>query len=577
VVFSRLSRLFGLSRLFTIWRPSSAAQGSLRQRNPCRPLLAYTLNFKRRFQAGCLTLLCILATWPQVSAKGIDAEFQHITLSLSQEPPNLDTSLSEDTTSAFILGLINEPLVRVDRRGKIQPAVASSWRLQPKSATFSLRRDARWSNGQNVTAHDFVYAWRRLVDPRTAAAGSSFFADLLLNGKEILAGQLPPEDLGVVALDDYTLEVTLSRPAPYLLNVLSGTPYMPLNEAFVSAQQDRYGADASNLLSNGPFKLDSWVHSASMSMSRNVHYWNQAKIKLNGIKIGYITADNRSLLNLFKSGELAALTLDEDILEDASAAGYRINKAPSNCMAWLILNMRPDRPTASRKLRQAIRLSINRDTYINNIIGMPGVEKIESVLSGPTQGLNGRFQTEYPANPIDFDISQAKRLLSEARAELGLMEMPPIILLANETRQIDAEFVQSQLQNGLGLDVRVDKQTFKQAIAKMHAGEFDIARAAFCGGSVFDPVFFAGIFQSRSPYNDGGFQHPTYDQLLTLTHSTNDQLVRMNAFGKMQQILFEEAPIIPTHIYSQVYIQNERLKGLVRYPVIDFSKGYIDN
>ena len=114
-----------------------------------------------------------------------------------------------------------------------------------------------------------------------------------------------------------------------------------------------------------------------MSMSRNVHYWNQANIKLNGIKIGYITADNRSLLNLFKSGELAALTIDEDILEDASAAGYRINKAPSNCMAWLILNMRPDRPTASRKLRQAIRLSINRDTYINNIIGMPGVEKIE--------------------------------------------------------------------------------------------------------------------------------------------------------------------------------------------------------
>ena len=208
---------------------------------------------------------------------------------------------------------------------------------------------------------------------------------------------------------------------------------------------------------------------------------------------------------------------------------------------------------------------------------MPGVKKIDSVLAGPTRGVKQRFQAEYPAPAIPFDIDRARQLLSQAKAELGVDEIQPLILLANETRQIDAEFIQSQLQSSLGLTVRVDKQTFKQAIKKMHDREFDIARAAFCGGPIFDPVFFAGIFQSTGPYNDGGFQNTQYDRLLAITHSSTDPQARMDAFGAMQQILFEAAPIVPTHIYSLVYLQNERLKGLVRYPVMDFSRGYIDN
>ena len=527
--------------------------------------------------AWALVFLWLIACLPQALAKGIEPETGRITLSLAQEPPSLDTSLAEDTTSAFILGLINEALVRVDRRGEIQPGVAKSWVLTPTSATFTLRTDARWANGEPVTAQDFVFAWRRLVDPKTAAAGSTFFTYLLLNAEAIIAGQQPPETLGVKALDSHTLQVMLSRPAPYLLHVLSGTAYMPLNAAFVSSQRDKYGADSDNLLSNGPFKLDSWAHSASMTLTRNEHYWRKADVPLSGINIGYITADNRALLNLFKSGELAALDLNEDILDDASAAGYRVNKAPTNCMAWLILNMHSDRPTANKKLRHAIRLGINRDSYINNIIGMPGVKKIDSVLAGPTRGVKQRFQAEYPAPAIPFDIDRARQLLSQAKAELGVDEIQPLILLANETRQIDAEFIQSQLQSSLGLTVRVDKQTFKQAIKKMHDREFDIARAAFCGGPIFDPVFFAGIFQSTGPYNDGGFQNTQYDRLLAITHSSTDPQARMDAFGAMQQILFEAAPIVPTHIYSLVYLQNERLKGLVRYPVIDFSRGYIDN
>lgn len=523
----------------------------------------------------CPIILLLLSLSVKVSALGVDSNTNSITLALTSEPPSLDSSLSQDTTSAFVLALTNEGLVRIDKRGRVIPAVAERWQLKDRSATFYLRPDARWSNGTPVTAHDFEYAWKRLVDPKTGASGSAFFAYVLENAEEILAGKKPPSTLGIRATDDYTLEVSLSRPVPYILTVLAGTPYFPLNREFVETQKDRYGTDAKNLMSNGPFKLDSWIHNSSMRLTRNSKYWDNESIKLDRIDVGYITSDTRSLYNLFKSGELAALRLDENVLRDASADTYRIQKAPTNCLAWLILNVRPERSTSNLKLRRAIRLAFDRDRYVNNIVGLPGTRKIDSVFTRRINGLKGSFQTEYPAPKIEFNIQMARRLLAQARVELGVKKIPPLILLANETRQVEAEFIQAQLKDALGLEIRVDKQTFKQALVKMEEGLFDIARAGYCGGALQDPVFFAGIFKSTSPFNDGAYASAEYDELMSLTHSTADAVERMKAFGKMQRLLFEDVPIIPTHESTWIYVQDDHVDGFVRYPVVNFSRGYV--
>lgn len=507
---------------------------------------------------------------------GVDVENDSITLSLQVEPPNLDSTMSEDTTSGFVLGLTNEGLVNIGRRGEVVPGVAEKWELGANQATFWLREDARWADGSAITAGDFVYSWRRLVDPKTAARGSTFFTYVLENASAILAGDLPTTALGVEAIDDRTLKVTLSRPVPYLLTVLAGTAYLPLNQKFVEAQKGRFGADAVNMLSNGPFKIDSWVHNSSFKFSRNPHYWDRENIKLEAVDIGYITSDLRSLLNIYKSNELATLSLNKEILGDAADSGYRIKKAPTNCLAWLTMNMAPGKVTANQKVRQAIRFAFDRDGYVNNIIGLPGTRKIDSVFTRRVKGVSGSFQKEFPAARIDYNLERARQLIEEAKVELGVDKIPPIVLLANETRQIEAEFIQAQLGTALGLDVKVDKQTFKQAIAKMNVGDFDIARAAYCGGALRDPVFFAGIFVSDSPFNDGKYNNPVYDELMALTHSSANPEIRMNAFGKMQQLLFEDTPIIPTHEYSTVYLEDDRVKNLMRYPVVDFSRGYID-
>lgn len=507
-------------------------------------------------------------------AKSVDAEKASITLALQSEPPNLDSSVSTDTTSNLILSLTNEGLVSLGRLGEIIPGTAERWEQDGLEVTFYLR-DTVWSDGKPVTAHDFEYAFKRLVNPATGGGGSTFFAYILENGEAILQGKKPVSSLGAKALDDHTFKIRLSRPAPYFLTILTGSPWLPLRKDFVEAQQGRYGADAENLLSNGPFVMTSWIHSSSLTLKRNPAYWDHDKVHLNKIDFGYITSNTRTLLNLYKSGELAALRLNEEILKDTLSSRIRVQKAPTNCLNWIMLNMQPGRLTSNKKIRQAIRYALDRETYGNTIVGLPGTRVVSSIFTSRMKGVNGSFQKEFPGPEIEYNLDKGRALIAEVKAEMGVEKLPPIVMLINESRQIEAEFVQSQLINGLGLDVRIDKQTFKQSLAKSHKGDFDIARSGFCGGTLLDPVFFAGIFDSNSPFNEMAFNHPRYNELMNVTHFSADQSIRMKAFDEMQYILYDEVPIIPTFESSWVYVQDRSLKGMKRYPNTDFSHARI--
>lgn len=530
----------------------------------------------KRILKRSIQILVLIGLFISQSAfsKGVDIENNSITLSLTSEPPNLDSTLSTDTTSAQVLALVTEGLVRLGRRGEVIPGIAERWEEDGLEVTFYLR-DALWSDGKPVTAHDFEFAFKRLVNPETGAGGSTFFAYVIEHADDILNGRRPPADLGVKAIDDKTLKLRLSIPAPYYLTVLTGSPYRPLREDFVTTQGNRYGSDADRLLFNGPFVMTSWTHSASITLEKNDKYYRKNDINLDELNFGYITPDTRSLLNLYKTDQLAALRLNEEILKDTLQGGIRVQKAPTNCLSWIMLNMSEDRITRHKKIRQAIRYALDRDRYANQIVGLPGTKVVDSAYTNNLKGINGRFIDEYPPPRIEYNIAKGRQLIEEAKQELGIDEIPPIVFLINDTRQIEAEYVQSQLINALGLDVRVDKQTFKQSLVKFRQGDFDIARNGFCGGVLPDPVFFAGIFTSYSPFNDVSFSHPRYDELMNITHQTADPEIRMDAFAQMQQILFDEVPIIPTIESAWVYVQDRQLRGLKRFPNVDFSNAKI--
>lgn len=516
------------------------------------------------------TVACLPA--PAVAA-GVDAAANSITIAISTEPPTLDSSLAEDSASAFVLGMTNEGLVRFDGRGRLRPAVAESWELSASQATFHLRANAQWSDGKPVTATDFVFAFRRLVDPATGASGSTVFANRIANGAEALAGEVEPAALGVSAPDARTLIVDLARPTPYFVRLMAAPAYFPLRADFLAVKGDAYAAGAEDLLSNGPFVLEQWVHGASLTLRRNKAYWDARRVALAGLDVGYVTSDSRALFNLYRSGEIAEVAIDETTLPEVGRAKLRLRRNPTNCVALLTFNFREGHITRDPRVRRAVRLAFDTEEYIDRVIAVPGNKPLWSMFSTHTRALEGRFIDVYPPREPITDRDAASALVDEVRREVG--ELPRLVLLATEGNEKRDEYIQAQLARHLGLEVLLDRQTFKQAIVKLIAGDFDIAQSRFCSGTLTDPVFFAEIFHSKGTFNDGRYFNERYDRLVERARLEPDAAARMDLFGKMQSILIDDNVVLPTHEIGQVYLQDRRLRGLHRFPVRSFAFGRI--
>ena len=526
----------------------------------------------RTFIIKCLArikLLPILFFTTSLFAQGVDKENNTIVISLSTEPPTLDSSLSEDSVSSFVLGTIQEGLVRVDARGDIQPAIAESWTITETGAIFNLRKNARWSDGKIISAQDFVYSWRRLVDPKTGASGSTFFAFVLKNGEAIIRGEKSKNELGVIALNDHRLEVITSKPIPYLLKALSIANFFPLREDFVTSMGDHYAADSDKMLFSGPYILNSWIHGASLSFKKNIHYWNQSAVMLSNIDASYITQDKRALLNLYRAKELATLDLNGSLLDDVIENGYRIRKKTNNCSSIITLNHRQNRATSNKNLRKALQFVFDPAIYANRIIAVPGTTASYSVFPSYLKAQGKPFTEQFPvALKIPY-FDKAKVHLALAKAELG--EIPNLVLLSREGNEKKDEYLQALFKESLGLDIKIDRQNFKQAIVRLIAGEFDLAFSGFCSGTMDDPFMSATNYTSTHPYNDGKFKSDEYDRLYNFTSTTTDQNARMQAFSNMQDILLEEAVVLPTHESSDIYVQEDAVRRLYYGAKWDFS------
>lgn len=528
-------------------------------------MLTLTTSFRRTFAILLLSSPCFGA--------GIDPDGNAITISIDTEPPSLDSAIAEDTLSRDLIGLMNEGLVRLDSRLNILPGVAERWEQDGRTVRFFLRSDAVWEDGTPVTAHDFVYAWRRLVNPETGASGSTSYVWMIENGTEILKGELPPDQLGVRAINDRHLEVDLTTPAPFFTEIVAGVPYFPLKQSFVEATGEKFAAEPSRLLANGPFRLTGWVHGASLRFERNPSYWgSDQEISLSSIDVGYVTSDNRTLLNLFKGGDIATFNLTGDTLEDAAESGVQLKQnRRTGCVALITPNLRPERPTSNKRLRQAIQATIDPERLVNRILAVPANQPARSILPSWSVVGNRRLWSAHPPTEPTIDLALGRRHIAAAEAEMG--GKPQLTLLAWEGMERQVEYLQGVLGD-VGIDVKIDKQSYKQAVAKLIAGEFDISISRFCAGSR-DPDFFASIFLSTNPFNDGRFANAEYDELMILTRNTGDNAKRLAAFGRMQQILFDNAVVFPTHEVGVIYAQDDRLANVQRFPNTDFGRAHL--
>lgn len=496
----------------------------------------------------------------------VDVEQQRITVSILTEPPNLNSALATDQVSSFVLAHVMEGLLQYDPRGALAAGVAERWALRADGATFWLRRNAMWSDGRPVTAHDFVFAWRTVVAPATASQyAPSLFP--IANAERINRGELPAEQLGVRAVDAYTLEVTFARPCPYFLGLTASHTFYPLREDFYRQRGERYAADAGDLLYNGAFTMTRWTHGAHLTLEKNPAYWNRDKIHLRSIDMPYFTSDTGALFNLYKNGSIAMADLEPDTLSESIERGYPVKPFSAGYMVFWEFNMRPGRITANRSFRYALQALFDPELLVNKIVRLPGTRTANSIFPRAFRIDGEPFIDRWPVPPPQRDLALARRWLEQARRELHLVNFPPLILLTSdrEYSRREAEYFQQLLSAGLGLEVRIDRQIFKQTIEKMTKGEFDIVLAAW-GPDYDDPMTFGDLMASWNENNRGRYSSEAYDAFVAQAQQETDTQKRAELFDRMQRQLMADVPLLISYEKALPYVLHPQLEGVRRSP-----------
>ncbi|CAA0088075.1 Oligopeptide-binding protein OppA [Zhongshania aliphaticivorans] len=500
----------------------------------------------------------------QLHAQAVDAINNKVTLALATEPPTLNSAVATDTIASFVLAHLMEGLLAYGPNGDLVAGVAERWHLDDNGASFWLRKSARWSDGKPVTAHDFVFAWRHALKPSTASQYSFIFYPIK-NAEAVNNGDMPVTELGVVAVSDYELRVEFGQPCPYFLSLAAFMTFLPMREDVVDHWGGRYAADSDKLMVNGAYVLDKWVHGAHLRLRKNSNYWQADIIKINEIDMPYITADPGAQFNLFRDQQIAIAPLDTGLLNEAVNRGFDIEYFHTGSLFFLEFNFREGRITANRSFRKAVQRLIDPSLLVNKIIGLPGIKPAYSLFPVTVKGVKSSFREEYPVMRVDPDIAAARKYLAQAKAELGLKEISPLVLLVGDSPRAlqEAEYYQYLFQKGLGLELRIDQQVFKQRIEKMRRGEFDIVAAAW-GPDYDDIMTFADLFASWNDNNRGRYDNPLYDRWIRLAQTSNDARTRFNAMAQIQRIVVEDVPILPTYENGALYVQNPRLKGVRR-------------
>ena len=513
-----------------------------------------------------------------VARQAIDFETRTITSALSQEPPQLDSTRSTDQVSFFILGHVMEGLLRYDANDRLVPGVAKRWDIRSDGATFWLREDARWSDGRPVTAHDFVFAWRKVVDPANASE-YAFILYYLKNAEAVNSMEMPVDRLGVRAVSDRVLEVEFERPVAFFDKLMAFGSYYPVRKDFYVSRKNRYGAGAEDLVYSGPFMMTRWVHGAHVRLEKNPYYWNRDTIQLNAIDMPYVTSDSNAVVNLFKDGSIVSATLGAEQLDNAMKLRWNLGRYNDGSVFYIDFNFRPERLTSNVHLRKALQFVNDPGELVNKVIALPGYQPAVSLFPAWLNGVEGPFRQEYPPPTVTPDLAKAREYLELAKHELGIEELPPLVLLTGDApiSNKQAEYFQNLFMRTLGIQVKIDKQIFKQRLEKMTSGDFDMVAAGW-GADFADPLTYGDLYASWNGNNRGRYNNPALDEQVRIAQSSLDPRTRMNAFGEIQRILIEDAVHLPNYERGIVYVQVPGLKGVVHRAVgtdPDYTYAYL--
>lgn len=531
---------------------------------------------KKKYFAVAVTMLASASFLAACSNSSTSSKNQVLHWSVSSELETMDPALSVDSTSGVMLRNAYEGLYEYNSKGKVNPVLAQKTTVSKDGLTytFKLRKDARWSNGDKVTAKDFVYAWKRAADPKTGSSNATYLASLK-NGADVVAGKKDSSTLGVEAKDNYTLVAHLDHKVPYFKQLLCTYVYLPLNQKAVEKYGKKYGTAAKYTVSNGAFKMTEWTGSSSKwTFVKNKYYWGKKDVNLDKVTV-LVTKSPSTAYNLYQTNKLDMVTLSSEQARSLKSNSDYVVREQAR-MDYLDLN-KSNELLANKNVRLALGYALNRKQMVNKVLG------------------NGS-KTPYAAAPIDFSSYNGKEFakdsftgksttynkkLAQKYWKKGLEELGKsgqnvsLALLGDDddTTKALTEYIQSALQSTLpNLKVNVTNMPKTQRIARMKSGNFDVVYTSW-GAAYADPNTYLSLFTSSSAYNFGKWDNSEYDALVNKANTTDasNPSKRWNDMVKAEKLLLDDGAVLPTLQPANATMLKSKVKGLEYTPVVGYN------
>lgn len=533
-----------------------------------------------------IMVLALIIAIPTGCEKKMSTEY--LVWNIGADPKTFDPGLNSANDGGHIIQNLFEGLMQETEEG-LEPAQAESYKVSDDGLvyTFKIKKDAKWSDGKPVTAQDFVYSWQRVCSPESASEYSFIMTPYIKGAEEYLAGTGTKEDMGLKAIDEKTLEVTLNFPCSYFLNLLTFYTYMPVRQDIIEANGDGWEKNPATCIGNGPFVLEDYKIGDSLKMKKNENYYDAKNVRLAGIK-GVMIVDETTGLNAYKAGDIQVQDrIPPDQIPELLASDPNFNQEPQVGTYYALFNC-DVKPTNDIKVRKALSLAIDRKKICEEVCKggeVPAVGFIPPNLSysdGTSCRIldkDGKTTPEFGMDPNKALVEEAQKLLAEAGYPGG-KGFPTLTYITNEgeRHQKVAQALQEMWKTNLGINIEIQVEEWAIFDGTRKDGNFTLARGGWLGDYAA-PMTMLDLFTSYSGNNDSQWrwnEQPTvapHDKTLNPENKEFDEVIKTamitsgkeqdEAYKKAEQIMMDQRIIMPIFNYTFLYlIDSAKVEGV---------------
>ena len=497
-----------------------------------------------------------------------------IRFSIVAEPPTMDPQIKTASPMAAVATHVYEGLVRVFD-GEIKPGMADTWTISEDGLTytFHIRDDAKWADGQALTAADFEYAFYRILSPEVGSE-FAYLAYDIAGAEAFNAGETDDwTTVGVKATDDQTLVITLRNPVSYFLSFMDFTLFSPTRKDMVEAAGATYGSEANLQAYNGPYVLESWEHDSKLVLVKNPEYWDAASVTTDRIEV-YVVLDANTGIAMYDAGDLDITDVPKDLISAYDTQIFSDGGEYFIMANWKGMTEETGKLLSNPNFMKAIGYGIDRTAFIAATLGdatqaatrynMPLLNIIDNA-----EGKQVNFNENYPleAYPATADLEKAQEYLDKALEETGFTKdtMPTFVYACRDadSNRVMAEALQDMLKTNLGINMEIKQMEYKQWLEVINDHEYDLTLYGW-GPDYDDPMTYMDLWMQKPGGNMANYDNQEYTDLLNFAKTTTDSKARAEALYEAEKILMDGGPIIPVYVKYVAYVQNPAIGNIDR-------------